>query len=1099
MAFRRTMAGVVLVTALAVCAPLEVPLSRLRQIGQAEAQNRVEVTTSGIVTYVTTPRRAFFLQDGRHGIYVMDAHQSLVKAGDRVRVRARLYPGGYAPSLEAEAVEVVGAGQLPAPLLVGPHELLQGNYDCVRVQLEGPLRSVDYGQSKPYLRLDHAGHVFRVRLDSLSPDRAQSWLGRTLRATGVAATIFNRHGQLTDAILIASSDADLSAVAGKAYQPPALAPISSILTFTPGETADPGVRIAGRLTYSRQDRMHVVQDASGGVVIESSGPVHLPLGSPVEVTGFEKLDPLAPSLTDAAVTAIPSAPALQPNPTTPLDIVAERWQARLVRLEGTLESISPSATGGVSLRFLSGGREFSADLDPDQQLPASIEPGARFAVTGVAFLTGFAYGDANRIWFRLQLRTPDDLRLLAAAAFWNGDRVSRLALGLVAGVVAALVWILMLRRRVRAQSALAREALAQERQAHSSFQELCENASDLIFTFDRDGRILFSNRAASLLTGYPPEELAGADYTLLLPDGSRERWRRFIERSMASRELTLRTERHLTARCGEIVTVEFNCRIFPGSDSQPLTVQVIGRDITQRKRLEETLERARQKAEEANLAKGEFLAKMSHEIRTPMNGVRGMTELLLDTPLDARQRNMAATIRDSAAALLRVINDILDFSKLEAEMVEIQSGPVDLRRVLEDVVDLLGFAAGEKHLELIVDYHPDCPRHFVTDGGRLRQILLNLVGNSLKFTEQGYVRLVVSYTAPMVSIAVEDSGVGIPPGKLPLLFQKFQQLDNSSSRRFGGSGLGLAITRSLVELMGGRIEVESAEGQGSCFRCWLPLPVDAAAETARSVYAPLGGTVIVADTALARHNAWQNLLRSFGVRAVLTTEFDRALRQFEQLHGEERELVVVAPAGAVSLPAGLSEEALGRALLLVWPDQREQAVALAGGWRVLTRPQHPDHLYATLAGIRRGESTSRSPMELLTRDPYPQLGLRVLVAEDNPVNLRVATAFLERLGCEVSAAADGLAAVGLIEQHHYDAVLMDCHMPRMDGYEATREIRSRGGRLAELPIVALTAAALPEDQARCLAAGMQYYLSKPLDSSELERLLQSLAPTASAC
>ena len=1089
--------------ALAADAP---SLAALKEVSQERARKKEAVSTSGVVTHVAVPGRTFFLQNGSLAIFVRDEARSSLKAGDQVLVRGHFNPGDYAPVIVADTVEVTGRQPLPVPIPVEVPDLFDGHIHCARVQTDGRVRSVDFERAKPRLRIERHGQIIQVRMDQLSPETARAWVGRHVRVTGVAASMYNRVGQMTDAIIYSASPADVAIIPGPVERSGVTMAISQVLTYRSILSLTAPVHVAGRITYNRRDRLFAVQDASGGITVESTATQRLPIGAAVEVTGYVRLGGLAPSLTDAVLTRLsPTSAGLSPAgalAVTPKEITSRMLEARLVTLEGTLLSASPDATGGLSLRFRLGDREYSAQLDSWTTNAGMIEAGTRYAVTGVAFLTGNAYDDPEHLWFRLQLRSLEDLRVLSPPAYWNRDRTIRLAGGLIIGCVAALFWILLLRRRVSTQTALVKESLELERQTKSSFQELCENASDLIFTFDSQGHIVYTNQAVSELTGYSSQELSGQAFTILRPEATQAEFQAYLARAIETGDYALRAERELTTRTGESLTVEFNVSIFVGSDTRPLTVQAIGRDVTQRKRLEATLERARQHAEEANKAKGEFLAKMSHEIRTPMNGVKGMTELLLDTPLDPHQLSMAATIRESTEALLRVINDILDFSKLEAEMVEIQTGPVDLRRILDDVSDLMDFAAREKRLELIVDYAVELPRHFIADGGRLRQIVLNLVSNAVKFTDEGYVRLVASVdqeaTPPIVTVRVEDSGPGIPAAKQALLFQRFQQLDNSASRRFGGSGLGLAITRGLVQLMGGTMKVESADGLGSAFCFSVPLEIDAAAEGHRQGYVALGGattgTVVVADSTRARHRVWRDLVGSFGQMPILNVDAQVARRQFLEL-GPAGSLMVVCAQETADLAVvrdsllHLSPVDQQRVLVLVWPDQREIFALPQAQWHTLIRPAHRDHIYAALGRIRSGEWADAVPAHVPVHRGLVQLGLQVLLAEDNTVNRRVATAFLERLGCRVDVATDGRRAVAMVAENLYDVILMDCHMPEMDGYEATREIRMLGGRWRALPIVALTAAALPEDQARCFEAGMNHYLTKPLDSTELERLL----------
>lgn len=1083
------------------------PVTRLRHISQEESLLHEEVFTSGIVTYVAVPQNSFFLQDGVGAIFVRIQPDLRVEAGDTVEVRGRMNPGRYAPVIEARTLRITGTKPLPAPIPVEVPDLWRGDFHCVRIRIEGLVRAIDFEQVKPQLRIERNGHLIRVRVDDLEANQARKWIGRRVRVQGVASSVFNAVGQMTDAILYSASGDDIEVTPGQPVDQVKVMPIAKVMTFDSGQPQTSAVHVVGRVTYSRQDRLHVIQDESGGILVESASRQRLPLGSTVAVTGYVRLGGLAPSLIDATARLLPSARAIQPLRTTPEDLTAKLLQARLVSLDGTLVSASSDPSGGQILHFENGGREYSAQIDRWETSVSLPEPGSRFTVKGVAFLTGNAFDDPSHLWFRMQLRSAADLVMLAPAPYWNWRRTAVLSGLLIVGVLAALTWVMQLRRRVRIQTSLVERAAEQERQVKSSFQELFENASDLIFQFDARGRIEFANRAVSELMGYAAEELMASNFTLLLPRENQADWDRYIESAIQRGELNLRTERKLITRSGESVTVEFNCRILAGGDGGAVTVKAIGRDVTRRKCLEETLERARLQAEEANRAKGEFLAQMSHEIRTPMNGVRGMTELLLGTPLDSRQRNMAATIRDSSDALLRVINDILDFSKLEAGMVEIQPVSTDLRRVLEDVLDLLGFAAREKRLEVVFDYPPDLPRYFIADGGRIRQMVLNLVGNAVKFTDAGFIRIAVDVcqspdlTQPQFTIQVEDSGVGIPLEKQALLFQRFQQIDNSASRRHGGSGLGLAITRSLVELMGGAMEVKSTPAKGSMFSFSIPLPLDTDAEAKRLPLLPLGGTVVVVDPLPPRHSVWQGFVRSFGQTAIVHTRVAEGLLDFKGLGAGATFLVTCAfpQEGLGALRDDLLKlppDAQRRVVVLAWPDQRDFLSRADANWHTVLRPAHADHLYAVLRRVRlgiSGEDISAAPE---AASGFEQVGLQVLLAEDNAVNLRVATAFLERLGCQVDVAANGRRAVAMATEKTYDVVLMDCHMPEMDGYEATREIRSRGGRWASLPIIALTAAALPEDQSRCYEAGMNHYLAKPIDAHELERLLVSMREVA---
>lgn len=643
------------------------------------------------------------------------------------------------------------------------------------------------------------------------------------------------------------------------------------------------------------------------------------------------------------------------------------------------------------------------------------------------------------------------------------------------------------------------------RESENKQRMMLDNAADAVFVASSDERWIYVNDLALSMLGYTREEILGSSVYALLPPQHREYSQENFAEQL-SRERLIRQEIRLLKKDGNIVPVEMNAALLPDG-----SIYGSCRDITERKEFEAALIKAKRGAEAANRAKSEFLATMSHEIRTPMNGIIGMTELALGTELAPQQREYLDMVQVSSHSLLAIINDILDFSKIESGKIELEHIEFSLRELLASTLKAQALWAEQKQIELAYQIDARLPEMLWGDPGKLRQVLTNLVGNAIKFSDGGEIDVIVRYQHQEqhhvdVFFSVRDHGIGIPADKLTQIFEPFSQADASTTRKYGGTGLGLSISSRLVQSMRGQLQVDSEEGKGSRFYFTVRLAqtMDEREEESQPDFQEMR-VLVVDDNAITRHFLF-DLLTPWRCQIQVAESADAALALIQNEFAHQRRIdlilldVCMPDKDGYSLAASLNEMGLrgdSRILLL------SSAAALDEGNRCqllgidgyIRKPLSPQELRFAMELVMRG-SAGAAPVSLLTSLPIDRAGAprqsRVLLAEDNLINQRLVLGLLSKWGYAVDVAENGRVAVSQFLNTHYDVILMDMQMPEMGGVEATIEIRKLEEGNTRIPIIAMTASAMLGDKEKCIAAGMDHYLSKPIKSDLLHHLLDQI-------
>lgn len=637
------------------------------------------------------------------------------------------------------------------------------------------------------------------------------------------------------------------------------------------------------------------------------------------------------------------------------------------------------------------------------------------------------------------------------------------------------------------------------------FQGILESAPDSMLVVDKSRKIVYINAQTQKLFGYQAQQLVGKNVAVLIPKRFSQHHDKHMQAFFSQPKVRpMGAGRELWARRKDGSEFPVEISLSPMQSADGLLVSAVIRDITERKMFESELQKALQQAEDATKAKSHFLANMSHEIRTPLNAIIGMTHLTLQTQMTKRQENYLTKVSKAADSLLGIINDILDFSKIEAGKLDIEQINFKLDEVMENLSSVIGVRSEEKALELHFHIDPSVLNRLVGDPLRLGQVLVNLCNNAVKFTDRGgeivvrVVSLEESETHTKLQFSVADSGIGMDKSQCEKLFQSFSQADSSTTRKYGGTGLGLAICKRLTELMQGDIWVESQPGIGSTFYFTAKFDKQVV-EQGSSLAAQCGGTILVVDDSETSRHILRHLLQSFGFDVQLASNGEQALQMLHKANEQQPIKLVLMD---WKMPHMDGVETIRRIqqdtqlstipnVIMITAYGRDDVMKATAGVRIggyLHKPVTPSHLFETIqeaTGMQAKTQLVSADSKVKFNAAVKKLqGAHILLVEDNELNQELATELLQMHGILVTLAADGQQALALLRAKQFDAVLMDCQMPVMDGYTATRQIR-KNPQWIELPVIAMTANAMTGDREKALSAGMNDHIPKPIDLEEM--------------